>query len=199
MKIRRAVLALALAVVAPLIGSAPAAAADTYDVDAVHSEVSFQIRHLVSRVRGVFRDFDATIVMDPGNLSASSVVFRIRATSIDTGMERRDNHLRSADFFDVENHPEILFESTSVERLSESEISVRGDFTMRGVTRVVTLPVTLNGEMTTASGKTVAGFSTATRLDRQEYGIRWNKTLDDGGLVLGDDVDISIHLEARRQ
>ena len=96
--------------------SAPTFAADTYTIDKNHSEVSFQIRHLVSRVRGVFRDFDATIVHDEAKPEASSVEFRIRATSIDTGHERRDNHLRSADFFDVENHPEIVFRSTQVEK-----------------------------------------------------------------------------------
>lgn len=190
---------LAVAALATLLMLAPAGAATTYTVDPSHSEVSFQIRHLVSKVRGSFRDFDATIVRDEQNSAASSVTFRIRAASIDTGHERRDKHLRSADFFDVEKHPEIVFQSTAVEKVSDTTYDVTGDLTIHGVTKSVTLPVTFGGEMPAPGGGVAAGFSTAAMIDRLDYGITWNRTLDNGGLLLGDGVAVIIDLSARRQ
>jgi len=178
---------------------APAHAASTYTVDPSHSEVSFQIRHLVTQVRGVFRDFDATIVRDDEKPGGSSVELRIRATSIDTGNERRDNHLRTADFFDVENHPEIVFRSTAVEQVSEHEYEVTGELTLRGVTKSVELPVFFSGEIGGPRDATIAGFSTSATLDRKEYGIVWNRALDSGGYVLGDEVSVQVNLETRKQ
>jgi len=185
-----AVLAVALA--------APAFAADTWVVDPGHSEVSFQVRHLMSRVRGVFRDFTATIVRD-SDPAKSSVEFTIQAKSIDTGIADRDKHLRTADFFDVDNHPTITFKSTAIEKVSDTEYKVTGPLTMRGVTKVITLPVVFDGEMKDPWGNLRAGFSTETTVDRKEYGINWNKALDQGGFLLSDDVDVEIHLSTKKQ
>jgi polyisoprenoid-binding protein YceI len=167
--------------------------ADTFTIDPAHSEVTFQIRHLVSQVRGRFNDFAGTIQMDPKNLPASSVEFQIKAASIDTNQADRDKHLRSADFFDVEKFPEITFKSKSVKPVGKDTYNVTGTLTMHGVSKEVTLPVTYLGQANMRGVR--AGFATATTLDRKDYGIVWNKALDNGGGILGDDVKVEINLE----
>ncbi|HYO15981.1 MAG TPA: YceI family protein [Thermoanaerobaculia bacterium] len=176
----------------------PSFAADTYAVDASHSAVSFQVRHLVTNVRGRFNDFNGTINLDPANLEKSSVEFRVKAASIDTANEDRDKHLRAEDFFHVEKYPEITFKSTSIKKTGKDTYAVTGDFTMRGVTKRITLPVTYLGTARDPWGKDKAGFETATTLDRKEYGIVWNAAVDNGGVILGDDVKIAINLEANK-
>jgi polyisoprenoid-binding protein YceI len=192
--------ALFLAPPAPASSAAtPAPGVETFKSDPAHSEVGFVVRHFVSKVRGRFRDFSAVIVKDDQDPSRSSVEFTIQVASIDTGVEKRDNHLRSADFFDAANYPQITFRSTRVEKVSDSEYRVTGDLTMRGVTKVVTLPVTYAGEMPDGFGGVRAGFSTTTTLNRQDFGIKWNKQLDTGGYMLSDEVEVEIDLEAVRQ
>jgi len=173
--------------------------ADTFVIDPAHSEVSFQIRHMVSNVRGRFNDFAGTVNMDPKNLPGSSVEFHIKATSIDTNVADRDKHLRSADFFDVEKYPEIVFKSKSIKAAGKDKYNVTGALTMHGVTKDVTLPVTFLGEGKDPWGGTRAGFETATTLDRKAYGIVWNKAIDNGGVLLGDDVKIEINLETKKE
>lgn len=173
--------------------------AETFVIDPAHSEVSFQIRHLVSQVRGRFNDFSGTVQMDPKNLPASSVEFHIKATSIDTNVADRDKHLRSADFFDVEKYPEIIFKSESIKSAGKDKYNVAGTLTMHGVSKKVTLPVTFLGQGKDPWGGTRAGFETATTLDRKEYGIVWNKAIDNGGALLGDDVKIDINLETKKE
>jgi polyisoprenoid-binding protein YceI len=172
--------------------------AETFVVDPTHSEVSFQIRHMVSNVRGRFNDFAGTVNMDPKNLPGSSVEFHIKATSIDTNVADRDKHLRSADFFDVEKYPEITFKSKSIKPAGKDKYNVTGALTMHGVTKDVTLPVSFLGEGKDPWGGTRAGFETATTLDRKAYGIVWNKAIDNGGVLLGDDVKIEINLETKK-
>ena len=167
--------------------------ADTFTVDPAHSEVTFQIRHLVSQVRGRFNDFTGTIQMDPKNLPGSSVEFQIKAASIDTNQPDRDKHLRSADFFDVEKFPEITFKSKSVKAAGKDTYNVTGTLTMHGVSKEVTLPVTYLGQANMRGVR--AGFATTTTLDRKDYGIVWNRALDNGGGILGDDVKVEINLE----
>ncbi|KAB2968164.1 MAG: YceI family protein [Thermoanaerobaculia bacterium] len=183
-----ALLALALAV--------PATAATTFSLDPAHSSVSFKVRHFVSKVPGQFTDFSATIVRDDENLANASVEFTIQAKSIDTGNDKRDEHLRSADFFDVAHHPVISFRSQKVEKVSDSLYRVTGPLTMRGVTKVVTLDVEFAGEIKDPWGGTRAGFSTSTKLDRREFNVLWNKALDTGGFMLSDEVEVAIELEA---
>ena len=172
--------------------------ADTYTVDPAHSEVSFQIRHMVSQVRGRFNDYTGTVNMDPKNLANSSVEFHIKAASIDTNNADRDKHLRTADFFDVEKYPEITFKSDSVKAAGKNKYNVTGTLTMHGVSKKVTLPVTFLGEGKDPWGGTRAGFETTTTLDRKAYGIVWNKAVDNGGVLLGDDVKVEINLETTK-
>lgn len=179
-----------------VLPAVPAQAADVYAIDKGHSEVSFQIRHLVTNVRGRFNDFEGTVNLDPQNLTKSSVDFRIKAASIDTGLPDRDKHLRNADFFDVEKYPEITFKSKSVKAAGKDKYNVTGDFTMHGVTKEITLPVTYAGTAKDPWGGTRAGFEIETVVDRKDYGITWNKALDAGGAMLSDDVKVAINLEA---
>ena len=181
-----------------LLAALPASA-ETYTIDAGHSEVGFKIRHLVSNVRGRFNDFSGTINMDPKNIQSSSVEFRIKAESIDTNQANRDKHLRAEDFFFVEKYPEITFKSDSVKPAGKDKYNVTGTLTMRGVSKKVTLPVTYTGEVKDPWGNTKAGFETSTTLNRKDYGIVWNQAVDTGGVILGDDVEIEINLETQKQ
>ena len=164
-------------------------AADTYTVDKVHSDVSFQVRHFVSKVRGDFTDFEGTIQIDQAKPEASSVVFTIKTASINTKNEGRDKHLNSPDFFDTAKFPEITFKSTKV-------AANTGDFTMHGVTKEITIPVTYTGSMKDPRGTERAGFELTTTLNRQDYGVKFNKTMDNGSLMLSDDVQVTILIEA---
>ena len=186
----------ALATIAFAPGAAQAA--NTYTADKAHTSVGFAVRHMMSQVRGSFGDFSMTIVKDDANPAGSSVDFKIQATSVTTANEMRDKHLRSEDFFFVEKFPEITFKSTKIEKVSETEYKATGAFTMRGVTKVLTLPVTFLGEMKGMDGKSLVGFSVTTKLDRKEFGFNWNKALDNGGLLLSDEVTIEINIEAKQ-
>ena len=186
----------ALATIAFAPGAAQAA--NTYTADKAHTSVGFAVRHMMSQVRGTFGDFSMTIVKDDANPAGSSVDFKIQATSVTTANEMRDKHLRSEDFFFVEKFPEITFKSTKIEKVSETEYKATGEFTMRGVTKVLTLPVTFLGEMKGMDGKSLVGFSVTTKLDRKEFGFNWNKALDNGGLLLSDEVTIEINIEAKQ-
>ena len=185
---------LAAAVTLPAV-----AAAATYAVDQAHSKASFQVRHLVTKVRGKFADFASTVVMDDAKPEASLVEFTIQATSIDTSVADRDKHLRSDDFFAVEKYPEITFKSTKIERAGDHAYQVTGDLTMRGVIKRITLPVTYLGEVKDPWGHVKAGFETAITLNRKDFGINWNKALDQGGVLVGDEVEVSISIEALKQ
>ncbi len=189
---KKTVLALALASLA----TPSALAADAWKIDKGHSEASFQIRHLVTQVRGQFGDFEGLIKADSAKPEASSVEFKITAGSINTGLEARDNHLRTPDFFDVSNHPQITFVSTSVKATGKDTYAVTGNLTMRGVTKQITLPVTFLGAVKDPWGNERAGFETSVTLNRKDYGINWNKALDQGGFVLSDEVKVAINIEA---
>jgi polyisoprenoid-binding protein YceI len=184
---------------AAVTAAANARAADeVFTFDKAHTKVGFRIRHTVSRVEGRFKDFDGTIWLDRENPGQSRVELTIRATSIDTANDNRDGDLRSATFFDVETFPTITFKSTKVESRGGDNYSVTGDFTMHGVTKSIVVPVQSNGFAKV--GKTEkAGFTIAFPLNRKDYGITWNRTLDQGALLLGDDVDISIEIEANKK
>jgi polyisoprenoid-binding protein YceI len=179
--------------------AAPVFAADTYTVDKTHSDVSFQVRHLVSRVRGEFTDFEGTIQVDAARPEASSVVFTIEAASINTNSEGRNKHLNSEDFFDTAKFPEITFKSSKVIPAGKDKYSVTGAFTMHGVTKEITLPVSYLGTMTDPRGAERAGFELSTKLNRKDYGVSWNKALDNGGFMLSDEVDVTISLETVRK
>ena len=173
--------------------------AETYSIDPGHSEVGFSVRHMVTNVRGRFNDFSGTVNMDPKNLPKSSVEFHIKTTSIDTAVPDRDKHLRSADFFDAEKYPEITFKSESIAPAGKDKYNVTGTLTMHGVSKKVTLPVSFLGQAKDPWGGTRAGFETATTLNRKDYGISWNKALDSGGVLLGEDVKVEINIEAKAE
>jgi polyisoprenoid-binding protein YceI len=196
---RKLTLAVAASLALATALTAPAQAVDTYAIDKSHSEVSFQVRHLVTNTRGQFDDYTGTIKMDAANPANSSVEFTIQATSINTFNENRDKHLRSPDFFEVEKHPTIAFKSSKVTKTGDNKYDVTGTFTMRGVSKELTLPVTFLGQVKDPWGNTKAGFETATTLNRKDYGIVWNAALDQGGFVLGDEVKVAINLEVNLQ
>lgn len=176
----------------------PATAADTYTVDGAHSNVKFKIRHLVSKTSGEFGTFDGRIVADWENLDNAKVEFTIDAASIDTGNADRDKHLRSADFFDVEKYPKISFTSSKITRIEGRTYNVLGTLTMHGVAREVNLPVTFLGEMQDPWGNTKAGFEFEAMINRKDFGITWNKAMDTGGVILGDEVEIEVNLEVAK-
>jgi len=180
---------------------APVAAAstETWSVDKAHSMATFKVRHIVSNVTGNFRNFDADINIDRAHPANSSVDFTIQTTSIDTGNTNRDEHLRTADFFDVAKFPTISFKSTSVKPKSANDFEVTGDLSMHGVTKRITIPVTFLGFGKDGRGGEKAGFEIETTIDRKDFGIVWNKTIDEGGMLLGDDVKIAINLEANKK
>jgi polyisoprenoid-binding protein YceI len=193
--IRRTLLVLAFTALA----AGPARAADTLVIDRAHSEAAFSVRHLFTQVRGQFGTFEGTIHMDAVKPEASSVRFSIDAASIDTDNADRDKHLRSADFFDVASFPAITFVSSSIRATGKDRYAVTGTLTMRGVAKTLTLPVSFLGIGKDPWGNERAGFSTAVTLNRKDFGINWNKALDNGGFVLGDDVAVTIDLETIKQ
>ncbi|MEP7013395.1 MAG: YceI family protein [Acidobacteriota bacterium] len=175
----------------------PAPAPAIYHADLDHSSVGFSVRHFVTPVPGRFRDFSATLRYDRDDPSRSSVEFRVKAASIDTDNDDRDAHLRSADFFDAARFPELTFATTGVRALEATRFEVTGDLSIHGVVRRVTLPVTLLGLVRTPQGERI-GFETAFTLDRKDYGITWNRVLEGAGALLGDEVKVTITIEALR-
>ena len=175
--------------------SIPGFVAGTWDIDASHSDVSFTVRHMmVSKVRGRFGAFSGEIVTSE-DLSRSSVTATIDASTIDTNNEQRDGHIRSADFFDVENHPQWTFRSTGL-RADGDDFALDGELTIKGVTRPVTLALEINGFGPDAWGGTRAGFSASTTIDRNDFGVDIKMPLDGGGVVVSDKVQISLEIEA---
>jgi len=185
-------------ILAGLALAAPAFAADTYTFDKSHSSVGFQVRHIFTNVSGRFTDYSGTIQVDRAKPESSSVEFTIQATSIDTSEPKRDGHLRTADFFDVANHPTITFKSTSMKPNGKDSYLVTGDFTMHGVTKQITLPVTVLGEGKDPMGNEKMGLETAITLNRKDYGLNWNRALETGGVLVGDEVKVQISIEANK-
>lgn len=174
-----------------LVAVLPALASDTYVIDATHSEVSFKIRHLLAKTSGRFTKFTGSVVIDEKDIRKSSVEVSIDAASINTDNDQRNEHLRSADFFDVEKFPKITFKSTAVREVAKGKLEITGDFTLRGVTQKITFPITNAGTQAGPRGSVVAGFiDGALKLNRNEFGIKY------GPGMLGDEVEISLNIEA---
>lgn len=191
---RRAIVAFGLALTLAVASVAYAAPA-TWTIDPNHSQVGFSIRHFFTKVPGSFTKFSGTIVYDPEKPATSTVNAEIDAASITTNNEKRDGHLKSEDFFFVEKYPTITFASTKVTPAGEGKLSAEGNLTMRGVTKPVTLNVTYLGSGPGNPGEQRAGFEAVTKANRKDFNIIWNKTWDQGGTMLGDDVDITIAIE----
>jgi polyisoprenoid-binding protein YceI len=177
---------LALAALPALAGE------DTYKIDPVHSEVSFKVSHLLAKVSGRFTKFEGTIKVDTADISKSSVEVVIDATSLTTDNETRDKHLKSADFFDVAKYPAVTFKSTAVKEVAKGKLEVTGDFTLHGVTKRITFPITNAGTQPgMAPGSVVAGFiDGALSLNRSEYGIKFMPG------IIGETVAVSLNAEA---
>lgn len=189
------VLAFTALVALPIVASAKP---DTFTVDTGHSGISFQVRHFFSEVPGRFTDFSGKIVWDAEKPEGSSVEITVQAKSINTDNENRDGHLRNADFFDVEKFPTFTFKSTSVKAKDAKTLTVQGDLTVKGITKRTSIEVQVLGVMELGGGKAKAGFKTEFTINRQDFGINWNKTLDQGGTVLGDEVKVNVLFEADR-
>ena len=174
------------------------ASLETFVIDPDHSEVGFSVRHLLGRARGRFGRFRGEVRLDRERPEHSTVVFEVEAASIDTRQPDRDAHLRSGEFFDVERFPLVRFESSSVRALSDRRYRVEGELRLRGVRKPLTLEVAYLGVARDPWGGERAGFSTRAVLDRKEFGMVWNAALDNGGFILGDDVELTIDLETIR-
>jgi polyisoprenoid-binding protein YceI len=171
-----------------------------WQIDLAHSDITFSVRHMmISKVRGRFTDFNGTVNFDEETPTNSSVHVEIDAASIDTQEEDRDNHLRSADFLDVENFPKLIFTGTRVEQTGEDTGKLIGDLTIRGVTKEVVLDVEYAGQAKSPWGTYSAGFYGATEINRKDFGLTWNQSLETGGILVGDKVKIEIDLEIVKQ
>jgi len=170
-------------VIVGLLMTSFAFAADEYEIDAVHSSIGFSVRHLlISNITGNFNDFSGKLLFDEKDMTNSSVDLTIKAASINTNNVDRDNHLRAADFFNIEKFPEITFKS--------------GTLTMHGVSKEISIPFEFIGKAKGPMGKQRLGFEGNTKLNRKDFGITWNKTLDEGGLAVGNEIKIQLNIEA---
>jgi polyisoprenoid-binding protein YceI len=167
-----------------------------WKIDAAHSEISFKVKHLVvSTVTGSFDRFDARIESASPDFSDMKISFEADVDSINTKNGQRDGHLKSPDFFDAANHPKLAFTSSSVKKLSDHELQVTGNLTMRGVTKPVTLDVVYNGTVAGFGGARVAGFEVRGKVNRFDFGLQWSAVTETGGVVVGSDVKFEIHAE----
>ena len=173
-------------------------AEETYKIDKDHAEIGFAVSHLViSSVKGHFNEFDATLVLDDNNqlLKAEAT---IKTASIDTGIKKRDDHLRTPDFFEVEKFPEITYKNIKVEK-RDGKSTLVGDFTIRDVTKKLVLPYTLKGPIIDPWGNKKIGLEASAVINRKDYGVAWNMKTETGGWVVGEEVELTINLEATKQ
>ena len=173
--------------------------AGTYVIDASHTEVGFVARHaMVTKVRGQFRDVEGTITVGD-SLESSSATATMKVSSVDTGSADRDGHLVSADFFDAENHPEITFVSTGVSNVDGNEFDLNGNLTILGVTKPVTLKAEFDGTAQDPFGNVRAGFSASTVVEREDWGLSWNATLETGGVLVSKKITLNLEVSAIKQ
>ncbi|MBS4197180.1 YceI family protein [Lederbergia citri] len=172
-----------------------------WNLDTAHSNVDFSVKHMmVSKVKGSFNDFSADIVVDPTDLTTGNISFTIDVASIDTRNEDRDNHLRSADFFEVEKYPNLTFTSTNIEKKGEDQYAVTGDVSLHGVKKPETFTVTFEGlAKDPMSGAEKAGFSVEGKIKRSDYGLTWNAALETGGVLVGDDIKVTMEIQVGRE
>lgn len=169
----------------------------TLQIDTAHSEATFQVRHLISRVRGRFSDFAGAIDFDEAQPEQSSVRFTIQAASIDTGQPDRDQHLRSADFFAVEQYPTLTFVSAAITPTGRDTFDVAGTLTMRGVAKPIVIPMTFLGRAKDPWGNEKFAFEGEVTLNRKDFGLNWNAAVETGGFLVGDEVKVSFSIQAQ--
>ncbi len=179
------------------LSSSLVSAADTknYKIDGSHSNVGFTARHMISRVNGEFADFDGHFSFNPEDLKMSKVTASVKAASISTKDKKRDDHLRSDDFFGVKKFPTLEFVSKQVTEAGQQKYKMVGDLTMHGVTKSVTFDLEYLGESDDPWGGHRAGFTAKTKVNRKDFGMNWNKVLDKGGVLVGDEVEVMINVE----
>ncbi len=193
-------LALAATLVAALAVPAPAATT-TWQIDPAHTAAGFSVKHMmIATVRGQFKGIAGTVIWDDQDINKSTVDVTIDANTIDTGEPKRDADLKSANFFDVAHYPTITFKSTKIEKISAGKMKVTGNLAIHGVTKQVVLDVEgPSGAIKDPWGKTRVALNATTTVNRMDYGVKWNANLDGGGVVVGDNVNISIDLEMTKQ
>ena len=170
---------------------------NNWNLDTVHSGINFSVRHMVvSKVRGRFAKFTGNVTLDEADLTRSVVEATIDASSIDTGTAQRDEHLKSADFFDVEHFPQIRFRSTGIEKLGEDRYRLTGELTIRDVTRPIALDAEYGGRGKDPWGNERVGFTVKGALDRKDFGLKWNQALETGGVLVSDRVELELELQA---
>jgi polyisoprenoid-binding protein YceI len=175
-------------------------ASERWEIDSSHSSLHFSVRHLViAKVRGSFERWSGTIQVPDGDFSKATVAVTIDASSIDTGVADRDAHLKSPDFFDAAQHPELRFVAKRVQPRSEGEIDVVGELSLKGIMREVVLRVEQHGQAKDPWGNVRAAFTAKTSIDRKDFGLTWNQVLETGGVMVGDRVDIEADIEAVKQ
>lgn len=178
------------------------ALASTWEIDSGHSSANFSVKHMMmTNVKGEFSKVTGTVTLDEKDISKSSVNATIDASTVDTRNEQRDGHLKSPDFFDVAKFPNITFKSKKVEKAGENKYKVTGDLTMRGVTKEVVLDVdaTFKEGKTPFGGNIVTGLSATTKVNRKDFGLNWNKALETGGVLVGDDVNVGLEIELTKK
>ena len=168
----------------------PTLFAATYKIDETHTTVSFKIRHILTPLQGHFKKFEGTFDYDPAKPESWKTEATIDASSIDTNVEARDKHLRSADFFDVEKYPALTFKSTSVTDVTETSAKLNGVLNLHGIEKPVTLDLDIHGVVTDPWGNTIASFTGTTKINRKDFGIIWNKALETGQVLVGEEVTV---------
>ena len=190
--ISKTAIAIAMLAILPVL-----AHADTWNIDPAHTNVEFSVRHMmISNVKGQFQKTSGTITTNGSDPASATVDATIDASSVDTRVEKRDMHLKSPEFLDVAKYPTITFKSTKVEAAGPNKWKVTGDLTLHGVTKPVVLDVESSGPPVSVKGNMRAGASATTQIKRSDFGLTWNKVLESGGVMVGDEVAISIDLEA---
>lgn len=168
-----------------------------YKLDVAHSSLSFQAKHMmISKVKGSFDAFDAELNFDPEDLTTAAIKFTIDVASVNSRNDDRDNHLRSADFFDAESFPTMSFVATDIKRTDDDEYKLTGDFTIKDVTRPVTFEVEYGGKGTNPWGVEVVAFEGEAKINRKEFGLTWNAALETGGVLVGEDIKLKVEIEA---
>jgi len=176
--------------------SISAVSAADYKADLAHSSIAFKLKHMFTYAKGDFKDFSGSFSFDEKTGALSNIDFKIKVSSIDTNNGKRDEHLKSPDFFEVEKYPEITFKAEKIKKIGKTKYSIQGPLTMKGVTKPVTFVAEYLGSAKNPWGMETSSFTASTKINRKDFNLIWNKTLDNGGLLVGETVDISVEIEA---
>jgi len=188
-----------LQIAALVLALALSAQAETWNFDKAHSSIGFSAQHmLISSVSGKFEDYDGAVIFDSKSPEKGSAEITIQVKSINTDNVTRDNHLKTSDFFEADKYPTITFKSTKITKIDEKNFTMTGDLTMKGVTKSVTLQGKLNGIVVDPWGMTRAGFTMTGAINRHDYNIAWDNKLQDGSLIVGEQVDLNLHVEVTK-